>query len=186
MNFNPLLAIVGMAGAGKSTAVFHLATRGWPVVYFGQITLDEIERRDLEPKPDIEQQVRESLRRTHGEDAYAKFSLSKILHHLQHKPTVVDGLYSWAEYKFLRTHVPNPMYVIAICVQRFLRYERLLKRPTRPLKPEDAEKRDIAEIENIQKGGPIAIADFTLLNDGTEDELRHCVDTIVERVIKRC
>ena len=183
MRANPLLAVVGMPGAGKSTAVRHLATRQWPVVYFGKLTLDEIERRDLEDTPQNERQIRESLRRTHGDAAYAKMALPAILQHLRDKPTLIDGLYSWAEYRFLRGHLGSPMYVLAICAERGRRYDRLSQRAKRPLAAEEAEERDMAEIENIDKGGPIAMADFTVVNDGTPAELCGSLDAIADRVL---
>jgi len=53
-----------------------------------------------------------------------------------------------------------------IC-DRALRYARLAARPERPLTPQEALERDIAEIETLDKGGPIAIADFAILNNTT-------------------
>lgn len=185
MKANPLLAVVGMAGAGKSTAVAVLARRGWPVVYFGGITLEEMKRQGIPITSENERRMRESLRDTHGPDAYAKRSLPAILEHLPNAPTLVDGLYSWAEYKFLREHLTAPFYVIAVCAQRRARYERLAQRANRPLTPVEAEQRDFAEIENIQKGGPIAIADFTVLNDATLDELETAVNAVADLILDR-
>ena len=41
----------------------------------------------------------------------------------------------------------------------------------RPLSKEQAKARDYAEIENIEKGGPIAMADIMIINESTQDEL---------------
>jgi dephospho-CoA kinase len=106
--------------------------------------------------------VREELRSKHGMDAYARLSLPAIRRSLSQGPTAIDGLYSWSEYKFLKTRFGERMKVVAIFTPRAMRYARLSKRPERPLTFEEAEQRDFAEIENVEKGGPIAIADYTL------------------------
>jgi dephospho-CoA kinase len=176
---NPLFVVVGMPGAGKTTVVKYLGKSGWPVVYFGKITLDEIRQRGMLPSEESEREVRESMRKTYGNAVYAARSLRHIEQCLQRTPTIVDGLYSWDEYKFLTTHIKNPIQVIAVCAERRIRYARLAKRPKRPLTLVEAEKRDFAEIENIQKGGPIAIADHTLLNNDSESSLEAAVGRLV-------
>ena len=52
------------------------------------------------------------------------------------------------------------MRTIAIVCDKNLRYDRLSKRDVRPFNNEEAKKRDITEIENIEKAGPIAYADY--------------------------
>jgi len=71
------------------------------------------------------------------------------------------------------------MKVVAIFTSRSLRYARLWQRTVRPLSTEEAEQRDFAEIENVEKAGPIAIADYTILNDGSEDDLLLVVDRLL-------
>jgi dephospho-CoA kinase len=71
------------------------------------------------------------------------------------------------------------MYVVAVIASRSIRYERLARRPVRRLSPEEAELRDFAEIEKLEKGGPIAVADYVILNDGSEEELLRSVDRLL-------
>jgi dephospho-CoA kinase len=52
-----------------------------------------------------------------------------------------------------------------------LRYERLAKRPFRPLTEEEARSRDYSELEKLDKGGPIAFTDYLVTNDGTLEDM---------------
>ena len=62
------------------------------------------------------------------------------------------------------------------------RYDRLGKRRHRPLTREEAASRDRAEIENINKGGPIAIADFTVINESSLEDVKAAVEGILRRL----
>ena len=178
-NNNPLVVVAGMCGAGKSSIADYLKQKGWQVIRFGEITMHELNARGLSINEANERAIREELRKAHGSDAYAKLLLPRIKEALVVGPTVIDGLYSWAEYKFLRQDLENQMHVVAVFTPRSIRYERLAGRPVRPLSFEEAELRDFAEIENLEKGGPIAIADYIILNDGPEEELLPAVDRLL-------
>jgi len=43
----------------------------------------------------------------------------------------------------------------------------------------EAASRDAAEIENVSKGGPIAMADFTIINESSLENLRKEVRRII-------
>jgi dephospho-CoA kinase len=175
----PLLILVGMAGSGKSSVARHLEQKGWRVIRFGALTMQELEKRGLPINEANEKTIREELRAKHGMEAYARLLLPAIKESLATSPTVIDGLYSWAEYKFLKDHFGEQMKVIAIYTARSIRYARLSQRPDRPLPLAKAEQRDYAEIENVEKGGPIAIADYTIVNDGTKKGLFRAVDKLL-------
>jgi dephospho-CoA kinase len=174
------LVVVGMCGSGKSSVAAHLRRRGWPVVRFGDITMRELERRSLPISEANERLVREELRAERGMDAYAQMLLPIIRDHLSRGPLVLDGLYSWSEYKYLFEHLGERLVVLAVTAPRALRYARLAGRPERPLSAEEALSRDIAEIEALEKGGPIAMADYTILNTGSVDALDAAVDELVD------
>jgi len=179
MNDNPLVMVVGMCGAGKSAVTAHFHEKGWQLVRFGEITIRELASRGLDVSEANERAIREELRELHGPDAYAKMLLPSIRKALKSGPTVIDGLYSWAEYKFLKRNVNSRMHVVAVFVPRQVRYERLSRRRVRPLMPSEAEARDTSEIENIEKGGPIAMADFTICNDKSEADLAAEVNALL-------
>ncbi len=78
---------------------------------------------------------------------------------------MLDGVYSWTEYKILRKEFPTEMTVVAIVAPKSLRRKRLAERPERPFNAQEAAERDQTEIENLEKGGPIAIADYYIYNN---------------------
>lgn len=166
------LALVGMPGAGKTVCAKYLEEQGYYQFRFGQIVEDEVVRRGLAVTPEHERIVREEFRAKDGMAAIAIRALPYLKQALQtHTSIVIDGLYSFSEYKLLRTELGANMIVVAIVASRWLRYERLAARVVRPLTPQQAEERDWQEIERLEKGGPIAIADFTLINDGDLPQL---------------
>jgi dephospho-CoA kinase len=176
-----IVATVGMCGSGKSVAGERLENLGFSKVYFGGLTIDEVKRRGLEVNEKNERAVREELRRTHGMGAFALLSLPKIEAFLgAGKRVLIDGLYSFSEYKILKDKFGDNLLVMAIFTPRALRYARLARREERPLSMDEAVSRDYSEIENIEKGGPIALADYTIVNDGTKEELIRELDRIMK------
>ncbi len=175
-----ILALVGMPGSGKSTAAEYFKARGWAVLRFGQFTIDEINRRGQVIDERNERFVREEFRRLHGPAAYAMMALPKIEEMTKESDLIIDGLYSWSEYKLLREALGERLVILAITAARKIRHTRLLDRVERPLTKEEVERRDYSEIENLEKGGPIAIADCTIVNDGNHTDLERCLVRAIE------
>ena len=160
-----------MAGSGKSEVARVFESRGFIKVRFGDITDIEVERRGLELNETNERLVREQLRLEHGMSAYAKLSLPRIDSGLKSGNVVVDGLYSWEEYLLLRDYYRESLAVVAVWASPGTRHLRLTQRPVRPLTLQEARSRDTDEIEKANKGGPIALADFTILNESSLEAL---------------
>ncbi len=168
-----VVIFVGMPGAGKSTCVEYLKNKGYATVYFGKITFDELKKRNLEINQPNEKIIREEIRQKEGKGAYALRVLSKIeeLFEKGENIVVVDGLYSWTEYKIFKESFGDRSIIIGVIAPKKLRHTRLKNRAIRPLNEEESELRDYAEIENIEKGGPIANADYYLANDFSVNDL---------------
>ncbi len=177
-----VIVLVGMPGAGKSTLVEHMEAQGIPNVYFGGITVNEVKRRGLEVNEKNEKMVREELRANEGPGVMAKRIIPEIeeLFAGGQKTVVADGLYSWTEYKIFKEKFGDDALIIAITAPRKVRHERLVHRPVRPLTEAQVSAREYAEIENIEKGGPIANADYTIVNDGDPYELITKFDLILK------
>jgi dephospho-CoA kinase len=167
-----VVSIVGMTGAGKSEVSQVFEKNGFTRIRFGDVTDEEMKKRGLKPSEESERLVREMLRQEHGADAYAKLNQPRIEQALKSSDVVIDGLYSWEEYTYLKSCYGENLYLVAVWSSPRTRYARLTSRSSRRLTLEEAISRDRAEIENIAKGGPIAMADFTIINESSLEDLR--------------
>lgn len=161
-----------MPGCGKSEAVKFFEENGYKKVYFGEVVMDELKKLGLEVNEDNEKTARENLRKEFGMGAMAIKSMYKIDKYFEEFNVVIESLYSWEEFKILKKKYMDNFRLLCVYTTRELRYKRLGERPFRPLSRLQAESRDISEIENLNKGGPIAFADYTVINDNTFEELR--------------
>ncbi len=177
-----VVSIVGMAGAGKSEVARLFQENGFTRIRFGDVTDEEVRKRGLELNENNERHVRELLRQEQGMAAYAKLNLPAIDSALKDRDVVIDGLYSWEEYTFLKGHYGEDFYVVAVGASPRTRYARLTGRQNRRLTREEATSRDKAEIENSNKGGPIAMADFTIVNESSVEDLRKEAKRIISRI----
>jgi dephospho-CoA kinase len=179
-----ILAFIGMPGAGKSEATAYLKQEGYPVIRFGDLTEEAIKEAGLVVTTDNERLYREKIRAELGMGAYAIKAYPKIIESLKtHNIVLLDGLYSWEEYKFLIDKFPD-MKLVCIYAEPEIRYQRLAVRPLRPVPLEKSRQRDFAEIERLNKGGPIAITDHLIENNGDEMEaLYEKLDKLLKKIL---
>ena len=177
-----VVSIVGMTGAGKTEVAKVFEESGFVRIRFGDLTDKEIKKQGLELNEGNERYVRELLRKQYGMAAYAKLNLTRIDETLKHSNVVIDGLYSWEEYTFLKTYYGDDFYVVAVWASPGTRYARLTSRPDRSLTIDEAGRRDVAEVENLKKGGPIAMADFTIINESSLKNLRKEAKGIISKL----
>ena len=179
---NKIIAVVGMCGSGKSVLTDVLVSKGYKKVYFGGVTINKLKEKNLEVNPENERMMREKLREDLGMGAFAKILLPEIETLSKNNDVVLDGLYSWEEYKILNDALGTNITLVAVVCDKKIRYSRLEKREIRPLTNEEAKKRDITEIENIDKAPPIAYADYYIYNNGTIEEYKERLDKILEQI----
>lgn len=170
---NRIVCIAGLCGAGKSIVSDYFIKSGFAYLRFGQLTMDELKKRNLPICEENERAIREELRDKYGMAAFAILNLTRLDEMILKGNVIADGLYSFSEYKVLKEHFGSQLSVIAVYASPEIRYTRLVNRkidPTdvtgrnRPLSREEAISRDYREIEKSDKGGPIAMADFTIIN----------------------
>ena len=180
---NKIVAIVGMCGSGKSIASEYYEKLGFKKVYFGELTFEKLEEAGMQVNEENEKYMREQLRKDYGMGVYAIFSLLKIEQYIKHNNVIVDGLYSWDELKILKEKFNDNLVVLAIISDKKQRYDRLVNRSIRSLTNEKAVKRDIYEIENLDKGGPIAFADYYVLNDLDMNKYYMSLNKVMEEIL---
>ena len=180
---NKLIAVVGMSGTGKSVVTDYLSVHNWEKIYFGGVTYKLMEEAGIERDEagKAEKEFRENLRKEHGLECYAKFLEDDIREALKEHNVVLDGLYSWQEYTYLMERFEE-LKLVCVVTDKALRYERVSKRVERPFDKEAIVYRDLSEIENLYKGGPIAYADYYILNNGTKEDIIRRLKEILEEV----
>jgi dephospho-CoA kinase len=111
-----IIAFVGMPGSGKGTCTDYLHKKyNWPVIHFGNMVYEEVQRRGLDNVKD-EVFVREDMRKQEGPAVLAKHVARKAQQYLDEgqSTVVLDGLYSWTEYKYLEKTFGENLIVIAV------------------------------------------------------------------------
>jgi dephospho-CoA kinase len=179
-----ILAFVGLTGSGKTTAVEHFTKKGFPKVYFGGVIYKAMAEAGIERTADSERIFREKYREEHGKDVVANKIVEQIRELAaagQHR-VIADGIYTWSEYKVMKHAFPGELNVVAIVSPRRTRYHRLANRVERSYTETEAYERDQSEIENLEKGGPIAIADHYIINDDSEDALYEKLESLASEL----
>lgn len=167
-----IIAVIGMCGSGKTEAVNFFVEKGYKKVYFGDVVFDEMKKENLEINERNERKIREKLRKQYGMAAMAILSIDKIQEYAKDSNVVIESLYSWEEFKVLKEIFKEDFKLLCLYTTKDLRYQRLAKRTKRPLTKDEAASRDVSELENLNKGGPIAFADFIVVNDSTLTDLK--------------
>lgn len=153
-------------------------------MYFGGVVFDAMKQAGIEITPESERAFRVSFREEHGKDVVVNRIIDQITRLAdagQHR-IIADGVYTWTEYKALQHAFSGNLIVAAVVAPRHLRYHRLAQRPIRPFTAQESYDRDVHEIENIEKAGPIAIADHFIINDGSVEKLNTQLDDLGDEI----
>ena len=184
-----------MPGAGKSEVADYMRSkRDFGYFRFGQIVLDRVKESGQAGSEKQEREIRENIRAEYGMAAMAILNLPKMQELLESNDVIGDGLYSWEEYLFLKEKFGDNLAIVAICAPPKVRYARLVGRADRhqgdaslryrSFTKEEVVERDHAEIENSHKAGPIAMADYIVINNCSIEELYTQVDDALTRIFE--
>ncbi len=178
-----VLAVVGLVGSGKTEATDFISNKtAWPKVYLGQATFDEIKKRGLPINEVNERMVREDIRNQYGMAAYALINIPSIQEQFVKSSVLVESLYSWEEYLEFRKVFGESFKVLAVHANPEIRAKRMKERHVRTLSQEEFESRDFSQIANLNQAGPIARANYVVINEGSISELYGQLDEFLKKI----
>ncbi|MFX1303830.1 MAG: AAA family ATPase [Promethearchaeota archaeon] len=177
-----ILAIVGLPGSGKTTAIEAIKDLGL-VVTMGDIIRNEAKNRNLEPSGKNIGKIAKELRKKRGPAIIAEMCVDTIKNLKNEEVIFVDGIRSLSEVNTFRKFWKFP--IIAILVDEEKRFNRLFKRGRSddPKNLDDLKERDKREIQ-FGLDEVIKNADYTIMNDSTIEDFKIKTREIVLNIIK--
>jgi adenylate kinase len=165
-----IIAVTGLPGAGKTEATDYFKDKELPVIHFGGNVTREVEKRGLSHSEINHKAVRMELRKKYGMEAMAVLSKPLIEKGLaKSKVVIIDGLYSFQEYMYLRQEFKDvEVVLLTIWSDKKTRYSRISHRPDR--KQLKGEERDLHEIIDANKGPTIAFSDYMIINGASRED----------------
>jgi len=173
------IALIGLPGSGKTLVSKQFEKEGYVSIRLGDITDEELKKRNMEVNEENESQIREEIRKTHGMDAYAKLSLEKIK---EFDKVVIDGMRSEEEFIYFKSHLGRGFHAVFIDASPMVRYYRLGRRKVRPLTESECKARDERELKVLGMEKTITKADLVLTNNGEMEELRTRVISLLKNL----
>ena len=180
-----LIGLTGRNASGKGEVARYLQKKSFYYYSLSDVIRDEIRRRGLDPTRDLLITVGNELRQRYGAKILAERILEKIEDDKHYvidsirNPSEVEAFRAAKHFKLIRIEAPPEM-----------RFRRILMRH-RESDPRTFE--DFVELENREAEGDDAsqnlvkvelMADHSLINDGTLDQLYPQIDELLLRLLK--
>ncbi len=176
-----VIGFCGLPGSGKSTALIAIEDLGI-IITMGDVIRKEAINNNIEPNNENLGKIAKELRERGGDAIVAEKSVEMIKNHTN-KVVFVDGIRSLSEIKIFRRYWKFP--VVAIETSDDLRFKRIKKRA----RSDDSKtfieimKRDKRELGfGLKK--VIKKANYKIMNDSSEEELKKITREIVLEIIK--
>ena len=178
-----ILGFVGPIASGKGTVCQYLKEKQQASVYrFSTILRDILDRLYLEQSRDNMQNLSLDLRQRFGDDLLASV-IAKDVGSDSASVIAVDGVRREPDIKYLK-ELPG-FHLINITADQKVRYDRIVKRgenaddtqKTFAMFKEDEQKEAELQIKKVAK-----LAEFTINNNGTLDQLGQQVENILEKI----
>lgn len=176
-----IIGLTGTNGAGKGTVAEFLKSLGYSYNSLSDAIRDELASLGLEASRENLIAAGNRLRETFGPAILAQRILQKLDRENNH---IVDSVRNPHEVEALRER--NDFFLIAVDAPIELRFQRC---QARGRNESAATLQEFAAIENREKGGEktsqqidncMAMADFSIINDGSMDQMDDKVRALLE------
>jgi dephospho-CoA kinase len=182
-----IFGVTGTDGAGKGAVVEYLiANKGFVHCSARALWVDEMERRGLEVSRANMRITANSLRAEHGKD----YLIQEYLRRAKEagwKDLAIDSIRATAEADTLKA---NGGVLIAVDADAHKRYERMQARGAeKGVTFEEFTAHEALEMNDhdpngMQKAKVMQMADYTLENNGTREELHAQIDAMLAKIGK--
>jgi len=172
MNKNITL-VLGICGSGKTTFC-NILKKDFSIIRVNDC-LDEILKQKEKPINDLtKRNLRNKLKNLYGPEALAYICIDRI-NEQKNKNIIIDGIYTLEEYNYLKK-IYKKINLISVLTNQELRYKRLENRKDRFLKKENIIKRDLHEINDLDKSKLIVIANYFITNNSTKKAFKEKIE----------
>lgn len=186
-----IIGLVGLPGAGKTTAARYLEKKGFLHVTLSSFIKEEASKRGIQnPTREILQDLGNELRKQYGPQILVQLALKKIKES-QTKGIVIDGIRNLYEVAFLT--VENNFVLIGVTASPRVRYERLLGHKGRSwtgtfdefFSQERREHRLGSRQTGLRVKDCLKKANFVLRNESGLRDLEESLDAIIKTATMR-
>jgi len=177
-----LIGITGTDGAGKGTVVSYLVkNKGFAHYSARAIWIEELTKRGEEPTRANMRLVANEMRGKYGNDFLITYYLKRIQEDGTDKE-IIESIRTVAEAETLKA---NGGILIAVDADEEIRYARVQARRSETDRVSFEQFRAHEELEahdpnphGMQKQKVIAMADYTIMNNGSVDELYQNIEKV--------
>lgn len=183
-----LLGITGTDGAGKGTVVEYLVTNKGFVHYSARaIWEEEFQKRGMESNRANMRLIANQLRSEHGDDFLVTYYLQKLQEE-QPENAIIESIRAKAEAETLKQH---DGILLAVDADQKVRYQRITARGSSSdhVSFEEFAAHEKMEMNDpdphgMQKAQVMQMADYTVMNNGTLEELHTQIEAVLIQIAK--
>lgn len=184
-----LIGITGTDGAGKGAVVDYLVKEKGFVHYSARaIWEEEFVKRGMESNRANMRLVANELRAAHGNDFLVTYYLQKMSSE-RAESAVIESIRTTAE---VATLIANAGILLAVDANQQLRYERITLRGSssdsisfKEFSAHEAIEMNDPDPNGMQKAKVMETADYTILNEGTIEELCEQIEEVLKKIGNR-